>query len=81
MLKEQLAKLALNFVSIPDNYQLLVEDYSNEQATFMWSTDDLEEGIEVSLDPNGKLLDLTRPPSTTGTLVTTQQQQAIAEQF
>ncbi|MGE7935049.1 sigma-70 family RNA polymerase sigma factor [Viridibacillus arvi] len=81
MLKEQLAKLALNFVSIPDNYQLLVEDYSIEQATFMWSTDDLEEGIEVSLDPNGKLLDLTRPPSTTGTLVTTQQQQAIAEQF
>lgn len=81
MLKEQLAKLALNFVSIPDNYQLLVEDYSNEQATFMWSTDELEEGIEVSLDPNGKLLDLTRPPSTTGKLVTTQQQQAIAEQF
>lgn len=26
MLKEQLVKLALNFVSIPDNYQLLVED-------------------------------------------------------
>lgn len=81
MLKEQLAKLALNFVSIPDNYQLLVEDYSKEQATFMWSTDELEEGIEVSLDPNGKLLDLTRPPSTTGTLVTMQQQQAIADQF
>lgn len=81
MLKEQLAKVALNFLSIPDNYQLLVEDYSNEQATFMWSTDDLEEGIEVTLDQNGKLLDLTRPPSITGTIVTTQQQQASAEQF
>ena len=34
MLKNQLAKLALNFVSIPDDYQLLIEDYSNEQATF-----------------------------------------------
>lgn len=81
MLKEQLAKLALNFVSIPDDYQLLVEDYSNEQATFIWSTDDLDDGIEVTLDQNGKLLDLTRQPSIIGTIVTTQQQQAIAEQF
>lgn len=81
MLKEQLAKLALSFVSIPNGYQLLVEDYSNEQATFMWSTDDLEEGIKVSLDPNGKLLTLTRPPSNTGTLMTPQQQQTLAEHF
>ncbi|WP_274308803.1 YcdB/YcdC domain-containing protein [Solibacillus daqui] len=81
MLQEQLAKKALNFVSIPDDYQLLVEDFSNEQAKFMWSADDLAKGIEVSLDQNGKLLDLTRPPSNTGTLVTPQQQQALAENF
>ncbi|NSL52394.1 YcdB/YcdC domain-containing protein [Calidifontibacillus erzurumensis] len=83
MLKEQLAKLALNFVSIPQNYQLLVEDYSNGQAKFMWSKskDDLDNGIEVTLDKNGKLIELTRPPSTDGTLVTTEQQRAIAEQF
>lgn len=81
MLKEQLAKLALNFVSIPNNYHLLMEDHSNDQATFMWSLDDLEDGIKVTLDENGKLIDLTRPPSAMGTLVTTQQQQAIAENF
>jgi len=81
MLKEQLTKLALNFVSIPHDYQLLVEDFSNEQAKFIWSTDDLVNGIEVTLDRSGKLIELTSPPSTNGTLLTMEQQQAIAEQF
>lgn len=81
MLKEQLAQSALNFVSIPHDYQLFVEDYSNEQAKFIWATDELDNEIGVTLDQNGKLIELTRLPSTNGTLATTEQQQAIAEQF
>lgn len=81
MLKEQLAKSALNFVSIPHDYQLFIEDYSNEQAKFIWATDELVDEIEVTLDRNGKLIELTRLPSTNGTLLPIEQQQASAEQF
>lgn len=81
MLKEQLAQSALNFVSIPQDYQLFVEDYSNEQAKFIWATDELDNEIGVTLDQNGKLIELTRLPSTNGTLSTIEQQQSIAEQF
>ncbi|MCP2034446.1 RNA polymerase sigma-70 factor (TIGR02954 family) [Planomicrobium sp. HSC-17F08] len=81
MLKEQLAQSALNFVSIPRDYQLFVEDYSNEQAKFIWATDELDNEIGVTLDQNGKLIELTRLPSTNGMLATVAQQQAIAEQF
>ena len=81
LLKDQLAKLALHFVSIPQDHQLLVEDYSNNQATFMWSTDDLDNGIQVTLDQNGKLIELTRPPSTNGQLVSIEKRQTMAEQF
>ncbi|MDN7228525.1 sigma-70 family RNA polymerase sigma factor [Planococcus sp. N064] len=81
MLKEQLAQSALNFVSIPQHYQLFVEDYSNEQAKFIWATDELVDEIGVTLDQNGKLIELTRLPSTNGTLATIAQQETIAEQF
>ncbi|KGR75418.1 sigma-70 family RNA polymerase sigma factor [Ureibacillus sinduriensis] len=81
MLKEQLAKLALNFVSIPDDYHILVEDYSDEKATFVWSPNNTQEVIKVKLDQHGKLLNLTKPSSITETLLTTQLQRAIAENF
>ncbi|WP_203333379.1 sigma-70 family RNA polymerase sigma factor [Planococcus beigongshangi] len=81
MLKEQLAKSALTFVSIPHDYQLFVEDYSNEQAKFIWATDELADEITVTLDQNAKLIELTRLPSTDGTLATIEQRQSIAEQF
>lgn len=81
MLKEQLAKSALTFVSIPHDYQLFVEDYSNEQAKFIWATEELADEIAVTLHQNGKLIELTRLPSTDGTLSTIEQQQSIAEQF
>lgn len=81
MLKEQLAKSALSFVSIPHDYQLFVEDYSNEQAKFIWATDELADEIAVTLDQNGKLIALKRLPSSDGILVTIEQQQADAEQF
>ncbi len=81
LLKEQLAKLALDFVSVPEHYELQVEDYSNNQATFIWATSNLEDGIDITLDQNGSLLTLSKPSSKIGTVLTIEQQKSVAELF
>ncbi len=60
MLKEQLAEKALKFVSMPDDFKLIIEDYSDDQVSFAWAADDyLNDGIAVTLNNEGKLIELS----------------------
>ena len=60
--KNQLFERALEFVTIPPNYALKIKDYTHNRAIFMWGDEQFNEGIEVVLDSNGQLRELTKPP-------------------
>ena len=36
MLKEQLKEIALKFFTIPEHYELAIENVTNKNATFQW---------------------------------------------
>ncbi|MER1986662.1 MAG: YcdB/YcdC domain-containing protein [Solibacillus sp.] len=76
MLKQQLKEIASNFAGAPAHFELFIEDYTQDGATFMWK--DGEEGYYVELDANGKLLSLSKPAVLSSPHVS---QQQIAEQF
>lgn len=82
MIKDELAKLALNFVSIPDDFKMIIENYGEHEASFVWAADDLDEGISVTLDTKGKLLELsTSIVVSSGIVLSVDDKKRIAEQF
>ena len=82
MLKEELAKLALRFVSIPNDFNMIIENYGEQETSFIWAADDLDEGISITLDSKGKLLDLsTSIVVSAGIVLSIDDKKRIAEQF
>lgn len=81
MLKDQLKEIAFKFVTVPNHYQLFIEDYSNQEASFIWKADNLDEGFEITLNHKGQLISLSKPSSLSGNTITSHEQQLIAEQF
>ncbi|MCM3359444.1 sigma-70 family RNA polymerase sigma factor [Psychrobacillus sp. MER TA 171] len=81
LLKEELSKLAITFVDIPQHLDLQIEDYQEDRAYYLWTGEEMEEGVGVTLDVNGKLLALAINPTKRAARVTIQEQQLMAEQF
>lgn len=81
LLKEQLRKHACTFITVPKHLELKVEDFSQNEANFIWATDDLEDGIAITLDLEGNLLSFTKPATLHGPIKSLAEQQVIAESF
>ncbi|MEC1177034.1 DUF4901 domain-containing protein [Metasolibacillus meyeri] len=56
MLKEK----ALQFVTIPNHFKLIIEDYREDEAAFVWTADEhFNNGIAITLNHDGQLLNLS----------------------
>lgn len=53
--KEEGKKRALSLVTIPEKYQLTIEEYAEDEALFIWTNDEQDEGITINLDYNGNV--------------------------
>ena len=81
MLKEQLFELAKQYVDVPQNYTLELEDYGeNGIASFMWQ-DENEDGAFIRLDHHGKIDDFAKIPTKKGPTISEEQKLEIAQQF
>lgn len=81
MLKEHLRATALTFFTVPEQFELFIDDFDDEEATFMWKEKDSDEGYYVKLDANGKLISLSQPASQNGVRITVKEQERIAKHF
>lgn len=83
LLKEELVKLARDFVCIPSHFELVIENYSEEEAYFLWADAERDLGVTVTLNKEGKLTYLSKElmavPSTA--MVSFEQRKEIAEDF
>ena len=79
--KNQLFARALQFVTIPPNYELKIKDYTHNRAIFMWGDEQFNEGIEVVLDSHGQLRELTKPLYEAKEKKTQDELRAAAEEF
>ena len=81
MLKEQLQAIALTFFTVPEQYELYIDDFEDGKAKFMWQDQDRDEGYYVELQQNGKLISLSQPRIESTKYIAVKEQQHIAEQF
>ncbi|MFS0864336.1 YcdB/YcdC domain-containing protein [Fredinandcohnia sp. 179-A 10B2 NHS] len=59
MNKEELKKRALSLVTIQWNYQLTIEEYGDDEAFFIWTNEEQDEGVTINLDYHGNLTKLS----------------------
>ena len=85
MIQEELEKLALAIVEIPQDFRKTIENYTEEEAYFSWTDEKQEEGITVKLDVCGHLthlsIDVERETNGNRTPLAVKGKQKIAEQF
>ena len=83
MLKEELAKLARDFVCISSHFELVIENYSEEEAYFLWADVERDLGARVTLTNEGKLTYLSKELSVVSstTIIGFEQRKEIAEDF
>ena len=81
MLKDQLKATALKYFTVPEQYELFIEDFEHNKATFMWKEKDSDEGYYVELDANGKLISLSQPAKQNNVRISVEEQERIAKQF
>ncbi|MGM9951715.1 MAG: PepSY domain-containing protein [Lysinibacillus sp.] len=85
MVEEELEKLALSIVDIPQDFHKTIENYTEEEAYFSWTDEKEEEGITVKLDTGGHLthlsIDVERGTGGNRTTLAVKVKQKIAEQF
>ena len=81
MLRQQLKEAALQLCIIPKQYELCVDDFDNEKATFLWKDPKSEDSTYIELDKDGHLLSLSQPAVKIDERISANEQQYIAEQF
>lgn len=74
-------QIALQYVSVPDSFSLAIEDIDENEATFVWKQNDIEDGYYIKVSRQGKLLSLSQPVQLTEERKSTDELQMIAEQF
>ncbi len=86
LIKEELEKIALSLVEVPQDFRKIIENVDEDEAYFSWMDEEEEKGvIGVKLDTEGRLTYLTIDMQTTDKdtqpSLPLEEKQAIAEQY
>lgn len=81
MLNEQLKEKALTFFTLPEQYELCVDEIKDEKTMFLWRDVNSVDEYYIELDNHGNLLSLSQPSIVTNERISVKEQQQIAEQF
>lgn len=81
MMLNNLRNIALQYVAIPENYTLTIEDLNEDGASFFWKSDGDEEGYYVDISSAGKLQSFYQPVQHSDVHLTNEQLQQKVEQF